>query len=88
MGHDPKELVSVYKGANTTEAHLVMNLLLDDGIEAFVSEENEPLAGLTIAAPDVLVPRESEVRARQIIDDYDDRQIERAENEASDEEEE
>jgi hypothetical protein len=62
-----------------------MNLLLDEGIEAFVSEENEPLAGLTIAAPDVLVARESEVQARQIIDEYDDKQIERAADEAGDE---
>jgi hypothetical protein len=85
MAHDPKELVSVYQGANPTEAHLVMNLLLDEGIEAFVSEENEPLAGLTIAAPDVLVARENEARAREIIDNYDDLQIERAEEEESDE---
>ena len=76
---DPKNLVSVYTGANVTEAHLVMNLLLDEGIDAFVSEENEPLAGLSIAAPDVLVRTEDEVRARAIIDDYDDRQIERDE---------
>jgi hypothetical protein len=62
-----------------------MNLLLDEGIEAFVSEENEPLAGLTIAAPDVLVARENEARAREIIDNYDDLQIERAEEEESDE---
>ncbi len=87
MSHDPKELVSVYKAANPTEAHLVMNLLLDEGIEAFVSEENEPLAGLTIAAPDVLVARESEARAREIIDNYDDLQIERAEKESGGDEE-
>jgi hypothetical protein len=78
---DPKDIVSVYKGANVTEAHLVMNLLLDEGIDAFVSEENEPLAGLSIAAPDVLVRAEDEARARVIIEDYDDRQIERAEPE-------
>jgi hypothetical protein len=75
---DPKELVSVYKGENVTEAHLVMNLLLDEGIEAFVSEENEPLAGLSIAAPDVLVGREDEVRARSIIERYDNQQLQRA----------
>jgi hypothetical protein len=78
---DPKDLVSVYKAANVTEAHLVMNLLLDEGIDANVSEENEPLAGLSIAAPDVLVRREDEARAQAIIDDYDDQQIERAEKE-------
>lgn len=78
---DPKDLVSVYKAANVTEAHLVMNLLLDEGIDANVSEENEPLAGLGIAAPDVLVRREDEARAQAIIDNYDDQQIERAEKE-------
>ncbi len=71
---DPKELVSVYQGANVTEAHFVMNLLLDEGIEAFVSEENEPLAGLSIAAPDVLVRREDQQRARAIIEEYDKEQ--------------
>jgi hypothetical protein len=75
---DPKELVSVYKGENVTEAHLVMNLLLDVGIEAFVSEENEPLAGLSIAAPDVLVSRADEVQARSIIERYENQQLQRA----------
>ncbi len=75
---DPKELVSVYKGENPTEAHLVMNLLLDEGIDASVSEENEPFAGLSIAAPDVLVRREDAPRARAIIEKYDDVQEARA----------
>lgn len=75
---DPKDLVSVYKGENVTEAHLVMNLLLEEGIEAFVSEENEPLAGLGIAAPDVLVGRADEVHARSIIERYDNEQLVRA----------
>lgn len=75
---DPKELISVYKGENVTEAHLVMNLLLDEDITAFVSEENDPLAGLTIAAPDVLVSRQDEIRARSIIERYDDMQSARA----------
>lgn len=75
---DPKELVSVYQAQNVTEAHLVMNLLLDEGIEATVSEENEPLAGLSIAPPDVLVKREDEVRARVVIEQYDDVQEARA----------
>jgi hypothetical protein len=75
---DPKDLISVYQGENVTEAHLVMNLLLDEGIEAFVSEENEPLAGLSIAAPDVLVGRNDEIRARSIIERYDNQQLQRA----------
>ncbi len=86
MSHDPKELVSVYQAANPTEAHLAMNLLLDEGIEAFVSEENEPLAGLPIAAPDVLVSRQDEARAREILDDYGDVQIERAEEDEDEKE--
>ena len=75
---DPKELISVYKGENVTEAHLVMNLLLEQGIEAFVSEENEPFAGLSIVAPDVLVSRADEIQARSIIERYDNQQIQRA----------
>jgi len=75
---DPKDLVSVYQGANTTEAHLVMNLLQDEGIQASVSEANEPLAGLSIAAPDVLVRREDEARARAIVARYDGEQEARA----------
>lgn len=76
---DQEDLVSVYQGANVTEAHLVMNLLLDQGIEASVSEENEPLAGLSIAAPDVLVKRSDEARARALIETMEDDQIRRAE---------
>lgn len=75
---DPKELISVYQGENVTEAHLVMNLLLEQGIEAFVSEENEPFAGLSIVAPDVLVSRADEVQARSIIERYDNQQLQRA----------
>ncbi len=75
---DPKDLISVYKGENVTEAHLVMNLLLEQGIQAFVSEENDPLGGLAIAAPDVLVSRADEVQARSIIERYDNQQLQRA----------
>ena len=36
---DPQdEIVSVYKGENVTEAHLVKNLLLQAGIDAHVTE--------------------------------------------------
>ncbi len=40
---DPLELISVYQGANVTEAHLVKNLLLAEEINAVVSEEHEVL---------------------------------------------
>lgn len=78
MADDPADLVSVYKAANVTDAHLVKNLIIDAGIEAFVSEENEPLAGLTITAPDVLVARKEEARAREIVANFDREQEERA----------
>ena len=76
---DPQDLVSVYQAANPTEAHLVMNLLLDEDIDAQVSEENEPFAGLPIVPPDVLVRKADESRARKIIDEYDREQVERGE---------
>ncbi len=39
-----------------------MNLLLDEDIDAQVSEENEPFAGLPIVPPDVLVRKADEAR--------------------------
>ena len=47
---DPLDLVSIYKAANSIKAHMVKNLLSERGIESAVSEENEPLTGLPIAA--------------------------------------
>ena len=76
---DPQDLVSIYKAANVTEAHLVKNLLLEEEIDASVSEENEPLAGLPIVASDVLVRKADEARARAIIEQYEEQEIERAE---------
>ena len=73
----PDDLISVYQAENVTEAHLVMNLLLDDGIEAAVSGENEPFS-LTITPSDVMVRRADEDRARAIIDRYDAEQVARA----------
>lgn len=76
MNHE--DLVSVYTAANSTEAHLVKNVLVDEDIPAFVSEENEPLAGLPIAASDVLVPESHAAQARAIIDSYEQEQIRKA----------
>lgn len=76
---DPDDLVSIYRASEVPEAHLVKNLLLDENIEAAVSEENEPLAGLSIVAADVLVRRRDLVRAEAIVKRYDEKKIERAE---------
>lgn len=61
---DPNELVSIYQGSNITDAHRVRNLLLDDEIDAEVSEQ-APLAGDFSCC--VIVRREDEARARAII---------------------
>ena len=76
---DPQDLVSVYQAANVTEAYLVHNLLVDAGIAAEVSEENEPFAGLPVVPPDVLVKVADEARARAIVEVYEKEQEERAE---------
>ena len=44
---------------------------MDEDIEAFVSEENEPLAGLTITPSDVLVPAADVANARAIIEKHE-----------------
>jgi hypothetical protein len=74
---DPDELIPIYEAANVTEAHLVKNLLLDEGIEASVSEEDQPLS-LPITPSSVLIFRRDEARARTIIDRYDAEQEARA----------
>jgi putative signal transducing protein len=71
------DLISVYEAANATEAHLVMNLLLDEGIEASVLGEIEPFSLVNFPSG-VLVRREDEARARAIIQRYDEEQIARA----------
>ncbi len=76
---DPQDLVSIYRAANPTEAHFLMNLLLDEDIDAQVSEENEPFAGLPIVPPDVLVRKADEARARSIVAEYQREQVDRAE---------
>jgi hypothetical protein len=77
---DSQDLVSIYLAANSIEANLVKNLLAEEGIDAVVSEENEPLAGLPITPPDVLVRRIDEARARAFMADYEERQIVEAES--------
>jgi hypothetical protein len=53
--------------------------LLQEGIDAFVSEQNDPLGGLPIAAPDVLVRRMNQPQAAQIVQRYEEGRIARAE---------
>jgi hypothetical protein len=72
--HD-HELVTVYEAANAVEAHIVCNLLLDDGLAAQVIDENDAFSGvsaLNVAA--VVVPRGDEARAQELVSEYEDAQ--------------
>ncbi|HEX3870700.1 MAG TPA: DUF2007 domain-containing protein [Pirellulales bacterium] len=85
---DPEALVTVYRAANPTEAHLVKNILDEEGVEASVIEENEPLMGLDFTGPEILVHRKDQDRAEKIIAQYEEMQIERVESGEDEEEEE
>lgn len=67
---DPADLISVYQTSNPTEAYFVKNLLESRGIEAAVSEANEPLAGLSIAASDVLIKQGDRAAAEKVVEEY------------------
>ncbi len=69
---DKDDLIDVYEAANAIEANIVKNLLVDNGIEATVTEQNEPFAGLTIVPPNVYVRRVDEAKARKIVEKYED----------------
>jgi hypothetical protein len=79
MTEDPDELISIYRAAEVPEAYLVKNLLGDAGIEAQVTEPNEPLAGLPIVPADVLVRRRDLAQAEAFVREYDETKMERAE---------
>jgi hypothetical protein len=69
---DPAEVITIYKAANSAEAFLVCNALQSEGIQCQVAEANEPLAGLTITEPDILIHRGDQARAEAIIAAYEE----------------
>lgn len=69
--HDPEELVTIYKAANAAQAHIIRNALESEGIACQVAETNEPLAGLNIVEPDVMVKARDQAQAEQIIADWE-----------------
>jgi hypothetical protein len=69
--HDPEELVTIYKAANAAQAYIIRNALESEGIACQVAETNEPLAGLSIVEPDVMVKVRDQARAEQIIADWE-----------------
>lgn len=74
---NPDELIPIYEGSNVTEAHFVKNMLVNEGIDAKVTEQDDPLA-LPISPSHVLIFRRDEDRARAVIDRYDAEQEARA----------
>ncbi len=64
---DADEMTSVYEAMNSAEAFVVRGALAEHGIEAFVSEPNQPFVGLALAMPQVLVRAGEAESARQVI---------------------
>lgn len=79
MTNDPEDLVAVYRGTNVAEAHLVRNLLLEQGIDAFVSQQSAAFGGLPFEAPDLFVHRRDQSQAADIVARYQQSQLERSE---------
>ena len=67
---DAADLISVHQANNPIEAYFVKNLLESRGVEAAVSEANEPLAGLPIAAVDVLVKQVDLAAAEAVVEEF------------------
>ena len=76
-----RSLVVVYSSPIVTEAQLVRSVLAAEGIHATVTEANEPFAGLSVGASEVLVWQEDEARARALIQEAESRHHERIERE-------
>ena len=62
-----RSLVAVYSSPIVTQAQLVRSMLAGEGLHATVTEANEPFAGLSVAASEVLVWQQDEARARALI---------------------
>jgi rubrerythrin len=74
-----ENLVSAYAAMNAAEAHLLKNLLDDDGVTARVTEENDPFANLPCASCHVLVAEHDLSHARDVITRFQDNLIARGE---------
>src|SRR5438132_670434 len=75
--------IAAYNAANNVEAHLLCNLLVEAGVEAFVTEDVSQvgtwIGGLIpeIHKPQVWVDRVDLERAKPVLDDYERRSAER-----------
>ena len=69
---DPQEPIVVYSAANSVEAEIVKNALLDEGIKAFVAGEMQAAeSGLPIIPITVVVPAFEAERAREFIENQE-----------------
>jgi hypothetical protein len=72
-----RDPVAVYNAANNMEAVLIRDLLVDAGIEAFVTEDFSPVGtwafGLLpeLHKPQVWTDKTDAMRAKPILDDYE-----------------
>ncbi len=78
-----REPVAAYNAANNMEAHAVRDILIDSGVEAFVTEDVSVVGGWVgglvpeIHKPQVWIERANAERAKPILDEYERRLIER-----------
>jgi Putative prokaryotic signal transducing protein len=86
---EPKDLVPVYTAADSVKAHIVKNLLEEEGIRAFIEDENQAgVTGLPTVEVRVLVESDRAEEARNLIEPHEEQVIrdELAEMEEEDEE--
>jgi hypothetical protein len=85
-----QEPVAVYTAANNVEAHVICNILRDEGVEAHVTDDVSQagvwMLGLLpgIHRPQVWIDRSNVDRAKPILEDYEDRLLERQEADRQD----
>jgi hypothetical protein len=70
----PIELVEVYSAADPDKAYIIKNALEEEDIRAFVENENQAaLVGLTMQEVKVLVEVHQAEKAREFIEEHEER---------------
>jgi hypothetical protein len=68
----PKDLVTVYTAADPVKAYIVKNLLEEEGIRAFIEDENQAaVTGLATLEVKVLVESGRAEEARRLIEPHE-----------------
>ena len=80
---DSRNLVTIYSAANTVQANILRNLLVDEGIDATVINETLSTGSAELVGwstePKVQVPKEDEQEARAIAKEWEKQITERGE---------